>query len=339
MKVKSYPLFITDNSKDLKAELQSYKWKTDRDGNIASDEAPVKENDHCFIGKTLIATDKGNRSLKSIREGDLVLTSKGLKKVLIKWNNGVQQVDKYKIGFGTDCVTLCCTPNHLIKTTRGWIQISELKLGMEIYLSNFSMGANTDYTQQKSILNVTDGICTKTFGSSITVQYQKVSTCITKTATDGITNYRTLNSKKRINTYRNTSKKGLPKILSLLSSFMQRGLKQQSNGTSHPKGLNGIGNMQKNVSLDKKEIGALPIVYNAEKSLIKTQVMQNSAIQIVKLKTLEKEGSWMENVYDLTVEDSHEYFANGILVHNCLDAMRYSVFTKLTKKSPTWTAF
>jgi phage terminase large subunit len=46
MKVKSYPLFITDNSKDLKAELQSYKWKTDRDGNIARDEAPVKENDH-----------------------------------------------------------------------------------------------------------------------------------------------------------------------------------------------------------------------------------------------------------------------------------------------------
>jgi len=46
MKVKSYPLFITDNSKDLKAELQSYKWKTDKDGNIASDEAPVKENDH-----------------------------------------------------------------------------------------------------------------------------------------------------------------------------------------------------------------------------------------------------------------------------------------------------
>jgi phage terminase large subunit len=46
MKVKSYPLFIADNSKDLKAELQSYKWKTDRDGNIASDEAPVKENDH-----------------------------------------------------------------------------------------------------------------------------------------------------------------------------------------------------------------------------------------------------------------------------------------------------
>lgn len=46
MKVKSLPLFITANSKDLKAELQSYKWKTDKDGNITNDEAPVKENDH-----------------------------------------------------------------------------------------------------------------------------------------------------------------------------------------------------------------------------------------------------------------------------------------------------
>lgn len=45
-KVKSMPLYITADSKNLKAELQSYKWKTDKDGNIAADEAPVKENDH-----------------------------------------------------------------------------------------------------------------------------------------------------------------------------------------------------------------------------------------------------------------------------------------------------
>ncbi len=28
-------------------------------------------------------------------------------------------------------------------------------------------------------------------------------------------------------------------------------------------------------------------------------------------------------VYDLTIEDKHEFFANGILVHNCIDAIRY----------------
>jgi len=31
-------------------------------------------------------------------------------------------------------------------------------------------------------------------------------------------------------------------------------------------------------------------------------------------------------VYNLTVEGEHEYFANGILTHNC-DALRYALFT------------
>jgi phage terminase large subunit len=30
-------------------------------------------------------------------------------------------------------------------------------------------------------------------------------------------------------------------------------------------------------------------------------------------------------VYDLTVAEQHEFFANGILVHNCMDAMRYGL--------------
>src|SRR5699024_720522 len=34
-----------------------------------------------------------------------------------------------------------------------------------------------------------------------------------------------------------------------------------------------------------------------------------------------------EKVYNITVEDEHEYFANGILTHNC-DSLRYSIMTK-----------
>jgi hypothetical protein len=30
-----------------------------------------------------------------------------------------------------------------------------------------------------------------------------------------------------------------------------------------------------------------------------------------------------EQVYDLMIDDCHEYFANGILVHNCIDSIRY----------------
>lgn len=34
-----------------------------------------------------------------------------------------------------------------------------------------------------------------------------------------------------------------------------------------------------------------------------------------------------EAVYDITVEHDHEFIANGILVHNSLDAGRYGVLT------------
>lgn len=46
MKVKSYNLNVTNNSHNLKRELQSYKWMIDKNGNMVSDEKPVKENDH-----------------------------------------------------------------------------------------------------------------------------------------------------------------------------------------------------------------------------------------------------------------------------------------------------
>ena len=46
MKVKSLNMNITNSSNNLKNELQAYKWKTDKDGNITSKEEPVKEYDH-----------------------------------------------------------------------------------------------------------------------------------------------------------------------------------------------------------------------------------------------------------------------------------------------------
>lgn len=36
-----------------------------------------------------------------------------------------------------------------------------------------------------------------------------------------------------------------------------------------------------------------------------------------------------EKVYDLTVDDAHDFYANGILVLNCVDALRYSVMDLL----------
>lgn len=47
-KVKSMPLYVTQNSINLVKELKSYKWKLDKNGKVHPDEVPVKFNDHAM---------------------------------------------------------------------------------------------------------------------------------------------------------------------------------------------------------------------------------------------------------------------------------------------------
>jgi len=41
-------------------------------------------------------------------------------------------------------------------------------------------------------------------------------------------------------------------------------------------------------------------------------------------------------VFDLTVERDHEFFANGVLVHNCVDALRYALNRQIRKRPENW---
>jgi hypothetical protein len=50
---------------------------------------------------------------------------------------------------------------------------------------------------------------------------------------------------------------------------------------------------------------------------------QNIAITTARLKHLEIGEKTNCIVYDLQVEKTHEYLANGVIVHNCIDTIRY----------------
>lgn len=47
-KIKSMPLYITENSVNLLKEIKNYKWKVDKDGKVKPEEEPVKMNDHAL---------------------------------------------------------------------------------------------------------------------------------------------------------------------------------------------------------------------------------------------------------------------------------------------------
>jgi hypothetical protein len=59
-------------------------------------------------------------------------------------------------------------------------------------------------------------------------------------------------------------------------------------------------------------------------------VSSSIAVSLV-VQSIENLCAKRERVYDLTIEDCHEYFANGILVHNCMDAISYGAVTHLRR--------
>lgn len=67
----------------------------------------------------------------------------------------------------------------------------------------------------------------------------------------------------------------------------------------------------------------------AEKSSLQTNIAEiDSAVEYA-LENIEVIEERNELTYDIEVEREHEFFANGILVHNCIDATRYVVMSKV----------
>lgn len=320
--LSKFQIIVTPESYNAKYELRNYIWN-DKKASI-----PIDANNHCFVGETKIETIEGLKRIDEMETGDLVLTSSGqYERVLKVWDNGIKQVSKYLIQFDTFSLSLTCTDNHLIKTSQGWKQISELKSGMTVYLSKSSMEKSLGSFQENDIFQEEQPECTQKSGSFTTVQYQKDSMYITKTKIRGITQLKILNVLRRSNIYLNTAKNVLAKIRNGLKIFKRKGLPLLLNGIEAKKEGNGIQNMEKRFG--KSENQLLSNVKCAKRNTKQSfQVGQSFVIKTVKLKPLEQE----EKVYDLTIEEEHEYFANGILVHNCMDGMRYAA-TRLLQGS------
>jgi|694.fasta_scaffold130391_1 phage terminase large subunit len=327
--LKRENFFVTQSSINLIKELRSYVWDTDRDGKLTG--KPVDYSNHCFIGETLITTNKGLKRIDEIKIGDNVLTSKGYKKVQKVFNNGLHHVNKYSIQLDTNTVYLTGTNNHKIKTTKSWTELSKLKKGQQIFQHKPLKGSNIACTMEKSILveEIKDFI--QKFGNFIKEKYLKTIMYIMLMGIKIITKYQILTLYIKHYIKDSKRKKDLKTIQSLLKVFMQKELRLQKNGTNQNKELNGIKRMVKSVGL----INLLQIKYanNAEKIIKQdTRAYLNTAIKTVKLLHFEQGESYKAQVYDLMIEDCHEYFANGILVHNCVDAMRYFALNKLNNR-------
>ena len=235
---------------------------------------------------------------------------------------------------------------------------------------NFSTETCTINTQAKDISLKEQDIYTETYGSTTMEKYLRDITSTTLTETDITTISKTSNACAGANTLVCTSKKDChatkkckkQEIGWIMQEYMhQNGMAQKrvgrgigsnmknrwglekkqslnaSNVKTNLKPLQGnlIDSVQTNVNQNGEETQVLMTLKENASSVRLNSKPTNTAKQkcVVKnvVECIEVKNVSKENVFDIEVKDMHEYFANGILVHNCIDAIRYAVMQKINR--------
>ena len=244
---------------------------------------------HCVSEGTLVTTQRGLVPVEDVTTEDLALTRKGFKRILWSGQTGV----KPTVQFGP----LSITKEHKVlvdgewKTTQEVIcqknseKTARLLCHKPSYLKVLSTTGTqtqveglTEYTS-KAGETKSKRTSTSQCGKQNSEQYQRVLKCTTKTETHCKTSTAILNFSQHTST-ESTTPHGVLEDLE----------------DPQPKnwGL-GVGSVEKPSSqkVERNDFVMLTVAMPSEQTLHAVPV------------------------YDLQVEDEHEFFANGVLVHNC----------------------
>jgi len=366
--LKSKKILVTQRSKNLIKENKHYKWKVDRDGNVLKQ--PVDVLNHCFDKNTLITTPNGHKKIKDIKAGDQIINSYGIDIVENMLITGCREICEYILFFSNFSILLRCTKDHLIYTDKGWKQIQKICKGDIIYLSNFSMGKNIPFIKTRDILVGEPNGCIGWYMNTSRGKYPMecmyiILMAIRKTIISIISPLLT-----QINMFVYMVKKEQLIINNGLKNFIPRALKKQKNGMPVRMVTNGINNMQKNSILAILLMGKRTVRFaevnlsqkNQIKNFVQTHANQNieelseqtisqKFVQYVEVnlhvpntenthivqknvvQKVEVRNKYFDTTYDLTIKTQHEFFANGVLVHNCIDALRYAFSLNRERKN------
>jgi hypothetical protein len=320
---------------------------------IDGSEEPEKDGyyDHCFAAGTLITTSRGLVPIENVTTEDRVLTRRGLRKVLRSWQSGVRPVVKLSFSDGR---TLTCTPDHKIWTeNRGFVEAVTLTHSDTLVIDpswrkSFTREQSIGVTQCPigtligNIIGHPDGGGSRycfigKFGKILSGRFQRAITSITRmgilpTMPCLISNVFQVASIMPLIEKRGVREGRAKNISRCLKKFDR----SQKSGTHQKMGSNGIRTTIKSL-LGIREKLSLPNVSSVESPSWWTRFVSRGQNFVVghagrvtlDVGTVRLVGRSLEAravpVFDLTVEDQHEFFANGILVHNCVDSLRYSL--------------
>ena len=309
-------------------ELEAYQQTLTDHGNV-SYHAPEGMHDDCFVKGTKILTENGNVPIENVRVGDRVLTRDGYHAVV---------ATRSKIKNVISHLGLVGTPNHPVITTLGDKPLQEVNDRDTLYIWNERQScieekSITGILRQKGGNTVSiSGVMTSgkhllslyidKYGSIISEKYQKACSFITRMATRLTMRLRTylLFLQENIHEYICLIQNGWNSCEMLqggiqvkVSSVLRNG-ERRNQEKSFSEKMSPVVFVSKNLNqLFAKSAEFHLLSYgNAEESSA-----ENYAIDVFT-------GS-KRRVYNLQVEGKPEYFANNILVHNCVIALALAV--------------
>lgn len=355
-------IFVKEQSDGTKFKEKS----KDKETGITSEK--LGHLSDCFIGETLIKTNKGDKKIKDIKVGDKVLTRCGYKSVLSFMQKGEKKVKKYAVGKNH----IICTDNHKFYANGSFISIGHL-IGLNILCIFdtksqkwkrkllFIKELSLQDTQTKKVENIiTEGLmakkndCTYIYMKKFTEKFLKVITYTIKMVirlimifpiwsalmVENIVNYiwhwmkeslfqnivcKNMHNQKQLNG--TNQKKDVNGILSILKKLLKKDWLKLIVSSVTMNVLNQmltilnfvVGNVNLAIiceRIENRENGILKKI-----ALFVDQNLKNISGQ---KQNLVQENA--EQVYDIMVEDCHEFFANNILVHNCFDYLICEAF-------------
>jgi phage terminase large subunit len=360
--IKTFDIVIHPRCRHIIDEFNRYSYKIDSKTNEVLPIIVDKYN-HCLVAGTMITTINGDKPIETIKPGELVLTRKGY--CPVKWQRMTRHNAKvYNIVGGAYSITGTDNHKVWI-VEKGWTEIKDVRKGDKLLcipkLSKRTALNGTDTqrvkdVQTENILNVEMFGYTATRGNSITALFRRDIMFITKTAIAKTTKLITSKLCALKNTVENIrwEMNDWKTKENCLTAFAHL----PKNGTEVRKVLSGIKsthkqktldtlNMQgmcatiagKSLLLERKDSVSVPMLANrhgegrrdlitsqksalfAGKNLPQADILREFVVQEV----AHVKESGIADVYDIEVCGEHEFFANGILVHNCIDALRYSL--------------
>ena len=270
----------------------------------------------CFIAGTMVLTPDGEKPIETIRSGDMVMTRGGPRRVLAAAS---REEEVGTVAFSTGRA-LTGTAEHPVLTSHGWTIMSDLQNGDAVCVGSASNGAafagidtaedTTNIAAQSRSEEKTGTGCTAPFTRRTTEKYRMATMFITSMATKAITRLKTWLSLPEASISGATCSATRMVACAQTPRLSRRYVATAGRWSS---------------AAYKEQRAAFSVSENPLTKSKKHSVNAGNAGQSSKAKAENFAASvvstWAragrQNVYNIRVEGLPEYYANGVLVHNC----------------------